>query len=197
MRQCQNAPMVVVYLRGCGTSIFSVSHWTISGDLRNCDLHNHGVRCGPKGSSLLFPRTEARLTRAENGRPNGCQKEIPGRRLRSLAGSSQIGVSTERTGPMRQCRMPQWSWSIPACAEVPLRYSVRKGHQSAGKRTACLEKCNRYWACRPTHAGAAPASLPKGAIAAGFPPSAGAPSPAGPPPPPPSARRRRWAPRRG
>ena len=42
-----------------------------------------------------------------------------------------------------------------------------------------------------------PTSLPEGAIAAGFPPSAGAPSPAGPPPPPPSARRRRWAPRRG
>ena len=61
MRQCQNAPMVAVYPRGCGTSIFSVSHWTILGDLRNCDLHNHGVRCGPKGPSLPPPRTEARL----------------------------------------------------------------------------------------------------------------------------------------
>jgi len=98
MRQCQNAPMVVVYPRGCGTSIFSVSHWTISGDLRNCDLHNHGVRCGPKGSSLLFPRTEARLTRAENGRPDGCQKEIPGRRPPSLADSAQIGLGTGRRG---------------------------------------------------------------------------------------------------
>ena len=88
----------------CGHPFFSVSHWTISGDLRNCALHNHGVRCGPKGHSLPLPRTEARLTRAENDRSDGCQKEIPGRRPCSLAGSSQIGVSAERSGPMRQCQ---------------------------------------------------------------------------------------------
>ena len=85
-------------------SISSVSHRTISGELPNCDLRNYGAWRGPKGPSLPLPRTEARLTRAENGRPDGCQKEIPGRRPPSLARSAQIGVSAERSGPMRQCQ---------------------------------------------------------------------------------------------
>jgi len=178
----------------CGTSISSVSHCAISGELRNCDLRNYGAWRGPKGPSLPLPRTEARLTRAENGRPDGCQKEIPGRRPPPLADSAQIGLGTDRSQrreertnetmpkcpngrglsprvrryPTTKTVRPRDERSISACAEVPpsggaatssntvylrvcggtLRYSVRKGHRSAGKRTACLEKCNRYWACR-------------------------------------------------
>ena len=45
--------------------------------------------------------------------------------------------------------------SISTCAEVHCDTLSGRGHQSAGKRTACLEKCNRYRAYRPTHVRAA------------------------------------------
>ena len=54
------------------------------------------------------------------------------------------------------CRRRRKTGLSPRVRRYPLRYSVRQGHQSAGKRTACLEKCNRYWAGRPTHAGTDP-----------------------------------------
>ena len=77
--------------------------------------------------------------------------------LRVCGGTYSPSFSSTRTeGLSPRVRRYPWtssplalpSRSISACAEVPLRYSVRKGHRSAGKRTACLKKCNRYWACR-------------------------------------------------
>ena len=123
MRQCQSAPMVAVYLHVCGTSISSVSHWTISGELPNCDLRNYGDWRGPKGPSLPLPRTEARLTRVENGRRLSERDSGP---ASALVG----GIGTDRS----QRREERTNETMPKCPNGSGLSPRMRGHRTGAPR---------------------------------------------------------------
>ena len=140
----------------CAGVHFLNVHWTISGELPDCEP--------PQLRGLARSERPFASAPPDGGEADSC-RERPSQRL-SERDSGSASVLVGGLGTDRSQRREEWTnetmlkcpngRGLSPRVRRYLRYSVRKSHQSAGKRTACLEKCNRCWACRPTHAGAAP-----------------------------------------